>query len=166
MTFSPNRFLKPVLIIFICEKLCSTDAVPTGIVIQILDRLFKLGNIVLNILVVLYYIFTLQGDANALHWSALGGNVDLLKFVLPKFTEADKLHDVDVYGHSLVYYASRNEQDNPEMVSYIVEELKFSPEEKSKVRHCWLQVCWPANLLILPISIPFLSIHSLVGVPL
>ena len=86
------------------------------------------------------FIFTLQGDANALHWSALSGNVDLLKFVLPKFTEADKLHDVDVNGNSLVHYASRNKQDNPEMVSYIVEELKFSPEEKDKVRHCWLQV--------------------------
>ena len=92
--------------------------------------------------------FTLQGDVNALHWSADSGNVDLLKFVLPKFTEAAKLHDVNVYGNSLVHFASRNRQDNPEMVSYIVEELKFSPEEKAKVRHCWLQVCWPANLLM------------------
>ena len=92
-------------------------------------------------MIVLYYIFTLQGDTNALHWSAHSGNVDLLKFVLSKFTEADKLHDVDVYGNSLVHYASRNERDNPEMVSYIVEELKFSPEENDMVRHCWLQVC-------------------------
>ena len=87
---------------------------------------------------VLYYIFTLQGDTNALHWSADSGSVDLLKFVLPKFTEADKLHDVNVNGYSLVHFASRNKQDNPEMVSYIVEELKFSPEEKANVRHCWL----------------------------
>ena len=101
-----------------------------------------------KLMFVLYYIFILQKDVNALHWSANSGNVDLLKFVLPKFTEADKLHDVDVYGDNLVHYASRNRQDNPEMVSYIVEELKFSPEEKTKVRHCWLQVCCPVNLLM------------------
>ena len=97
---------------------------------------------------VLYYIFPLQEDVNALHWSTCSGNVDLLKFVLPKFTEADKLHDVNVYGDSLVHYASKNKQDNPDMVSYIVKELKFSPEEKNKVGHCWLQVCCPVNLLM------------------
>ena len=99
-------------------------------------------------MIVLYYIFTLQEDVNALHLSAYSGNVDLLKFVLPKFTEADNLHDVDVDGESIVHYASKNKQDNPEMVSYIVKELKFSPEEKDKVGHCWLQVCCPVNLLM------------------
>ena len=61
--------------------------------------------------------------------------MDLLKFLLPKFIEAGKLHDVDVYGDSIIHYASRNEQDNPAMVSHIVEELKFSPKERNKVRN-------------------------------
>ena len=61
--------------------------------------------------------------------------MDLLKFLLPKFIEAGKLHGVDVYGDSIIHYASRNEQDNPAMVSHIVEELKFSPEERNKVRN-------------------------------
>ena len=61
--------------------------------------------------------------------------MDLLKFLLPKFIEAGKLHDVDVYRDSLLHYASRNEQDNPAMVSHIIEELKFSPEERVKVRN-------------------------------
>ena len=51
--------------------------------------------------------------------------MDVLKFLLPKFIEAGKLYDVDVYGDSLIHFASRNEQDNPAMVSHIVEELKF-----------------------------------------
>ena len=61
--------------------------------------------------------------------------MDLLKFLLPKFIEAGKLHDVDVYGDSIIHFASRNEQDNPAIVSHIVEELKFSPEEMNKVRN-------------------------------
>ena len=61
--------------------------------------------------------------------------MDVLKFLLPKFIEAGKLHDVDAYGDSLIHYASRNEQDNPAMVSHIVEELKFSSEERNKVRN-------------------------------
>ena len=61
--------------------------------------------------------------------------MDLLKFLLPKFIEAGKLHDVDVYGDSLLHYASRNDQDNPAMVSHIIEELKFSPEERIKVKN-------------------------------
>ena len=61
--------------------------------------------------------------------------MDVLKFLLPKFIEAGKLHDVDVYGDSIIHYASRNEQDNPAMVIRIVEELKFSPEERNKVRN-------------------------------
>ena len=39
--------------------------------------------------------------------------MDLLKFLLPKFIEAGKLHDVDVYGDSIIHDASRNELDNP-----------------------------------------------------
>ena len=61
--------------------------------------------------------------------------MDLLEFLLPKFIEAGKLHDVDVYGDSIIHFASRNEQDNPAMVSHIVKELKFSPEERNKVRN-------------------------------
>ena len=61
--------------------------------------------------------------------------MDVLKFLLPKFIEAGKLHDVDVYGDSIIHFASRNEQGNPAMVSHIVEELKFSPEERNKVRN-------------------------------
>ena len=61
--------------------------------------------------------------------------MDLLKFLLPKFIETGKLHDVDVYGDSLIHYASSNKQDNLAMVSHIVEELKFSPEERNKVRN-------------------------------
>ena len=61
--------------------------------------------------------------------------MDLLKLLLPKFIEAGKLHDVDVYGDSIIHFASRIEQDNPAMVNHIVEELKFSPEERNKVRN-------------------------------
>ena len=46
--FSPNLFLSQVLIIFICEKLLSTDAVPTGSVMKTLAKVYKLGNIVLS----------------------------------------------------------------------------------------------------------------------
>ena len=61
--------------------------------------------------------------------------MDLLKFLLPKFIEAGKLHDVNVHGDSLIHYASRNKENNPAMVSHIVEELKFSTEERNKVRN-------------------------------
>ena len=61
--------------------------------------------------------------------------MDLLKFLLPKFIEAGKLHDVDVYGDSIIHFASRNGKDDPAMVSYIVKELKFSREERDKVRN-------------------------------
>ena len=63
-----------------------------------------------KLMFVLYNFFILQEDENALHLSAHSGNVDLLKFVLPKFTEADKLRDVNVYGDGLVHFANRNEQ--------------------------------------------------------
>ena len=46
---SPMRFLNRVLIIFIWEKLISTEVVPTGIERQIFASLFKLGNIVSSI---------------------------------------------------------------------------------------------------------------------
>ena len=61
--------------------------------------------------------------------------MDLLEFLLPKFIEAGKFQDVEVYGDSLIHFASTNIQDNPVMVSLIVEELKFSPEERNKVRN-------------------------------
>ena len=46
--FTYAVFLSRVLIIFICEKLLSTDAVPTGSVMQTLARVCKFGNIVLS----------------------------------------------------------------------------------------------------------------------
>ena len=42
------RLRSLVLIIFICEKLHSTDAVPTGIVGQACAKVFRFGNVVCN----------------------------------------------------------------------------------------------------------------------
>ena len=49
---SPRRFLNRVLIIFILEKLRSTDAVPTGIERHTLARILRFGNIAMSMLLV------------------------------------------------------------------------------------------------------------------
>ena len=47
---SPQRFLSRVLIIFILEKFCSTEVVPTGIDKQMFAMMLKLGNIAMSML--------------------------------------------------------------------------------------------------------------------
>ena len=44
--FSPIRLLNLVFISFICEKLCSTEAVETGILKQTLKRVLRVVNMV------------------------------------------------------------------------------------------------------------------------
>ena len=46
---SPIQFLSLVFIIFICEKLRSTEAVVTGMDKQTVERVLRLGNIATNI---------------------------------------------------------------------------------------------------------------------
>ena len=57
---SPMRFLNRVLIIFIWEKLLSTEAVPTEIKRHLFASLFKSGNIVSS-------IFLVANSFNCLH---------------------------------------------------------------------------------------------------
>ena len=70
---------------------------------------------------------------NVLHYAAGSGYLVILKYLMPKFIAAFKLHEVDKFGNNVLFHACTNEIDNPNMVSYLIDERKFSLEMKNNV---------------------------------
>ena len=67
-----------------------------------------------------------------MHAAAEGGQLEMIKFLYPKF--ADKIHDKDVYGRTVLYWAA--ELGKCAIAQYLIEELNLNPQDRDKVSVC------------------------------
>lgn len=71
-----------------------------------------------------------QDLMNALHFAALGGHMEVVKYLMPKFGEGK--FDMDSYAQTCLHKAVW--QGHPKVVQYLIEEGGFDPRLRDKVR--------------------------------
>ena len=78
---------------------------------------------------------------NALHLAAIGGHLEIVKYLMPKFGESK--FDLDNLAQSCLHKAVR--EGHPKVVRYLIEEGGFDPGLRDKVRSLknhWPLLCW------------------------
>ena len=73
-----------------------------------------------------------QDKLNALHLAALGGHVEIVKYLIPKF--GDRKFDLDNAGNTCLHHAAR--EGHLAVVKYLIEECGFNPDLGNKVSCC------------------------------
>ena len=71
----------------------------------------------------------LQDLLNALHLAAVGGHLEIVKYLMPKFGESK--FDLDNLAQSCLHKAVR--EGHPKVVRYLIEEGGFDPSLRDKV---------------------------------
>ena len=66
---------------------------------------------------------------NALHLAAVGGHLEVVKYLMPKF--GDSKFDLDNHAQSCLHNAVWN--GHPKVVQYLIEEGGFDPSLRDKV---------------------------------
>ena len=66
---------------------------------------------------------------NALHLAAIGGHLEIVKYLMPKFGE--NRFDLDRAARSCLHNAVR--EGHPKVVQYLIEEGGFDPSLRDKV---------------------------------
>ena len=69
---------------------------------------------------------------NALHLAAIGGHLEIVKYLMPKF--GDSKFDMDNLAQNCLHKAVR--EGHPKVVRYLVEEGGFDPSLRDRVRCC------------------------------
>ena len=69
---------------------------------------------------------------NALHLAAVGGHLDIVKYLMPIF--GARRFDLDRAGQSCLHKAVR--EGHPEVVRYLIEEGGFDPNCRDIVSDC------------------------------
>ena len=64
-----------------------------------------------------------------MHTAALGGQLEVIKFLSPKLRT--KVHEKDNDGLTMLHWAAKG--GHCEVVRYLIEELKMDPQECDKV---------------------------------
>ena len=64
-----------------------------------------------------------------MHMAAKGGQLNMIKFLSPKF--GTRAHDKDSYGYTVLHWAAQ--KGHCEVARYLIEELKMNPQERDKV---------------------------------
>ena len=67
-----------------------------------------------------------------MHAAAEGGQLEMIKFLCPKFK--DKIHDKDVYGYTVLHSAAQ--EGKCAVAQYLIEELNLDPQDRDKVCIC------------------------------
>ena len=67
-----------------------------------------------------------------MHAAAEGGQLEMIKFLCPKF--ADKIHDKDAYGQTVLHRAAQ--EGECAVGRYLIEELNLDPHDRDKVCVC------------------------------
>ena len=71
-----------------------------------------------------------QEFLNALHLAAIGGHLEIVKYLMPKF--GDSKFDMDSHAQSCLHKAVR--EGHPKVVRYLIEEGGFDPSLRDEVR--------------------------------
>ena len=66
---------------------------------------------------------------NALHCAAEGGQLEMIKFLAPRF--GAKVHDKDENGHTMLHLAAA--RDYRDVARYVIEDFKLDPQDRDKV---------------------------------
>ena len=64
-----------------------------------------------------------------MHQAAQGGQLEVVKFLSPKF--GTRVHEKDNDGLTMLHWAA--EEGHYEVVRYLIEELKMNPQDRDKV---------------------------------
>ena len=64
-----------------------------------------------------------------MHMAADGGQLEVIKFLSPKF--GARVHEKDSYGRTMLHFAAQ--KGHCEVARYLIEELKMDPQDRSKV---------------------------------
>ena len=64
-----------------------------------------------------------------MHKAAAGGQLEVIKFLSPKF--GTRVHEKDSYGYSMLHRAA--ERGHCEVACYLIKELKMNPQDRDKV---------------------------------
>ena len=68
---------------------------------------------------------------NALHLAAVGGHLQIVKYLMPKF--GDSRFDLDNLGQNCLHKAVK--EGHPKVVRYLIEEGGFDPNLRDKVKY-------------------------------
>ena len=66
---------------------------------------------------------------NALHCAAEGGELEMIKFLAPRFET--KVHDKDESGRTMLHLAAVN--GHHDVARYVIEDFKLDPQDRDKV---------------------------------
>ncbi len=66
---------------------------------------------------------------NALHKAAAGGNLDIIKFLSPRF--GARVHDKDGDDRTILHWAAN--KGHCDVARYVIEYLKLNPQDRDKV---------------------------------
>ena len=66
---------------------------------------------------------------NALHKAAQAGELEMIKFLAPRF--GAKVHDKDNEDWTMLHWAALN--GHHDVARYVIEELKLDPQDRDKV---------------------------------
>ena len=66
---------------------------------------------------------------NALHGAAENGQLEMIKFLAPRF--GTKVHDKDGNGRTMLHWAAVN--GHHDVARYVIEDFKLDPQDRDKV---------------------------------
>ena len=64
-----------------------------------------------------------------MHMTAVGGHLEMIKFLSPMF--GTRVHEKDSYGYTVLHLAAQ--RGHCEVARYLIDELKMDPQERDKV---------------------------------
>ena len=70
-----------------------------------------------------------QGGRNALHLSAQGGHLEVIRFLSPRF--GAKVHDRTDAGYTILHWAAQ--KGHSQVARYLIKELNRNPKDRDKV---------------------------------
>ena len=64
-----------------------------------------------------------------MHMAAVGGQLEVIKFLSPMFDA--KIHEKDSYGYTMLHWAAQG--GHCEVARYLIEELNMDPQDRDMV---------------------------------
>ena len=67
-----------------------------------------------------------------MHLAALGGHIEVIKYLLPLF--GVRVHEKDMNSYTVLHWAAQ--EGHCQVARYLITELKLDPQDRDKVRRC------------------------------